>query len=390
MTIDTSLPFHFKDYRHAHALVQNSNFDAAPKVKFLYHIVFELSTEANGLISSENLNLLSVLANTVTLPSYNASVETLNQYNRKKNFQTKIEYKDVNVSFYDDNAGVSRSLLESYYKYYFAEASARSFEDINPRNNLTGANIASNRFGLDNTKTEPFFKYIQIFQLSKQKWFCYTLVNPIISQWSHDELAYAEGSAIVENKISIKYESVLYTKGDISENGDPAGFADVWYDLEKAPAGTYTQPSRTVLKPTAPTTQTTSIFRTNDESTRAPVPVGYNVPDPFTFPPEITVPQATPRPETVSASVSSSRGRYDTAQIQNILSSNQVFLNQVTNLALGSGTYSSEWGPSNFSNYASLSSSEKATIQQDILSKLNTNNKLRIIAEDVISSTKLI
>lgn len=384
MTIDTSLPFHFKDYRHAYNLLQMSDFDAAPKAKFLYHVLFDLTAEARSLISTDNLNLLSVLAKTVSLPNYTASVETLNQYNRKKKYQTKVEYKDVNISFYDDNAGVSRSLLESYYKYYFAESSRNSFTDISPRNTY---GINDKKYGLDNAKTLPFFNYIKIFQLSKHKWFCYTLVNPIISQWSHDELAYSEGGSITENKITVGYEAVLYTKGDITPTGDPAGFADTWYDLEKAPTVTYTQPSRTVLKPTIPATESSKSFNEVVSNAGSAIPISPNTAGPLGYPPDLFIPKSQANNQTNVSTVAGKTGRYDAKQIQNILSSNQTLLNRVTNLALGSGAYSSEWGPSNFSNYAKLSKQEKSSIQQEIISSIATNSKLQIVAEKAITST---
>lgn len=386
MTIDTSVPFHFKDYRHALALLEKSNFDAAPKAKFLYHVLFELTAPASSLISSANLNLLSVLANTVSLPSYTASVETLNQYNRKKKFQTKIEYKDVNITFYDDNAGVSRSLLESYYKYYFTEALVRSPDKIKPRNpGNTYQSAIPTRFGLDNNKVEPFFNYIKIFQISGKEWFCYTLVNPIISQWSHDELAYAEGAAITENKITVGYEAVLYTNGPIEANGDPAGFAETWYDQEKPPTTT-TQQTREKLKPNAPVLESNASFVNVRSNTGNPIPISTAIPNPLSYPPDVFIPKSQTTLTSTSALSSSKTGRYDSSQIKNILSSDQILLNRVTNLALGSGAYSSDWGPANFSNYAKLSKQEKSIIQKDIIASIDTNSKLRIIAEQAITS----
>ena len=36
----------------------------------------------------------------------------------------------------------------------------------------------------------PFFEYIKIYQLAKQSWASYTLVNPLLSAWQHGDLAY--------------------------------------------------------------------------------------------------------------------------------------------------------------------------------------------------------
>ena len=56
------------------------------------------------------------------MPSFRASVENKQQYNRKKNVQTRVDYQDCRIAFHDDNTGVTRALLEEYYRYYFVDA----------------------------------------------------------------------------------------------------------------------------------------------------------------------------------------------------------------------------------------------------------------------------
>jgi hypothetical protein len=379
-----------KDYRHAYTLIQSTDFDAAPKGKFLYHVIFELSADARAasqntlLLKENNLKLLSVLAKSVSLPSYTSTIETVNQYNRKKKYQTKIEYKDVNASFYDDNRGVSRALLEMYSKYYFKEFTKDSHVNVQSRDKYSNQVY---RYGLDNNKSDKFFEYIKIFQLSKQKWVCYTLVNPIISQWSHDELAYAEGNAIAENKITVGYEAVLYTSGQIKEGGEPAYFGDNWYDQEPGPkvnsnvtverfdassgpsinvldqlfsaAGQITNP--TIFSTTVPNLQSAlrDIFIPKKDTN-----VVQNVQTP-TLPPQ----------------------KYDSAQMQQILTQNDDIAQSVVLQALGSGAYSPEWNSNNFQQYElGLTDDSQNVIKNDIIDKLATDIKLQKIANIVIES----
>ena len=51
------------------------------------------------------------------------SVETLNQYNRKRLAQTKIEYNPVQIEFHDDGGDLVRNMWYNYFKYYYKDPS---------------------------------------------------------------------------------------------------------------------------------------------------------------------------------------------------------------------------------------------------------------------------
>jgi|GEM_PF-4823241 len=252
---------HLRDARHAHQLFTESNHAFSPKTKFLYHVQFELTDLARlqSPNSSNFLKEIAVLAKSVDLPQYRASVETVQQYNRKKNIQTRIDYDDVRIGFYDDNTGVTRALLHEYYLYYFRDGSKNDGRgnpvQYDARDKFR--NVVY-KYGLDNEKRDPFFRWIKIFQLSRQEWFSYTLINPMLTAWGHDTLDYSDGAGIMENTISMIYEGVLYNNGFIDANSDPAGFAspETRYDNVPSPlVGSGT----TVLQPALTTPAANSI-----------------------------------------------------------------------------------------------------------------------------------
>jgi hypothetical protein len=385
MTLDPKLLLTFKDYQHAHILIESTNFDAAPKAKFLYHVVFGLTAEARRAfpITDINLELLSVLAKTVVLPSYTASIDTINQYNRKKKYQTKIDYRDINVSFYDDNAGVSRSLLEGYYKYYFREATKNNASDIGPRDKFS---LTLPKYGLDNQRNTPFFEWIKIFQLSKHKWFCYTLVNPIISQWSHDELAYAEAAGITENRITVGYEAVLYTKGNIDTTGEPSNFGNRWYD--QIPGNPTNSPAnnRESIKTDTDDSGATTTF--NNEFSGFAIPQQFNdvLPDQQSVLRDIFIPRtlSTTTIET-TRSTAYAQPKFDSQQITDIISSNRQLSDTLVNQALATGSYSGDWNSNNFSNFKNLDSQTQEFIRQDIVDQINTNVRIQRIASTILN-----
>lgn len=231
---------HLRDARHANQIYTQNNFAFSPKTKYMYHVRFDPNDEVGNSATSNVFRFqkeLGILVKSADLPSFRASVENKQQYNRKKNIQTRVDYQDCRITFHDDNTGVTRSLLEEYYRYYFEDANKVT-------NGVDGAYGARDKYfarvpnyGLNNDKRNPFFKSITIYQLARRNWVAYTLVNPLLTAWDHGSVD-SSGSEFNENTMSVAYEAVQYTSGTVA--GDtPAGFADqsVGYDVTPSPLG---------------------------------------------------------------------------------------------------------------------------------------------------------
>jgi len=103
------------------------------------------------------------------------------------------------------------------------------------RNSTRGETLNKFRYGLDNGSSTSFFSSIQIFQLARHQYQSYTLINPIISSWSHASLDSAATDAAT-NTMSLAYEAVIYGAGAVSR-GTPKGFATEYYDNQPSPLG---------------------------------------------------------------------------------------------------------------------------------------------------------
>ena len=64
---------------------------------------------------------MGLVVKNVQLPSYEMSVNELNQYNRKRLVQTKINYQPVEITFHDDGSDLIRNMWYSYYSYYYKD-----------------------------------------------------------------------------------------------------------------------------------------------------------------------------------------------------------------------------------------------------------------------------
>lgn len=280
---------HLRDYRHARNLYYEYGMAFAPKTKYLYHCLFEPSPEIGNSATKNAFAFqkhIGVLVKTADLPSFRIEVDNKKQYNRIKQFQTRIDYNDINITFHDDNLGVTRALMEEYYKYYFVDGNHNV-----QKNALVSGPYASRdaysetvpKYGLNNNTTGPFFSSITLYQLSRQEFFAYTLVNPLVTQWNHGSVDASDAGSFNENTISIAYESVIYSNGEIGDDSQPVAFADPETGYDQTPS-ILSEPSKGIsagpklLEPVEPTgfpqasntsiqnqTRTTQTFTENPE-----------------------------------------------------------------------------------------------------------------------------
>lgn len=263
---------YLKDYRHANKIFTSAGYEKSPRLKYLFHVYFNVNTLGisglSNLFGARDRGKISVLTKSIELPKYSFDVEVMNQYNRKRNIQTKINYEPINIEFHDDSADIIRSLWYAYYDYFYKDPSqpyggnqalrsttrrsasstttpfSMSGYDLNGnRTNPTVGNQAdqnkrdiykNNRIGDDwgykgegtgSSEKPQFFNDITIYGFNQKSFVSYTLVNPIITDFQHDRYDYAQTNGIMQNSMTLRYESVKYGEGAIGDGGVP-GFAE--------------------------------------------------------------------------------------------------------------------------------------------------------------------
>lgn len=225
-----------RDYQHASKLYVDGVYSRAPKVGFLYFVNLKLNPETfssnfSDIWNSNDFRDVGLLAKKVDLPKFSVENETINQYNRKTVVQKSIKYNPISISLHDDNKDIAHNLWVNYYKNYYQDgkfASDASFKDT--------------KFGMndwlygryDNNLLTNFFESIDIYVLHQHKFTKYTLVNPKITEWTHDSLDQSAGNKVMENKFTIAYETVKYDYGSIT-GSDPEGWTAKYYDKEPSP-----------------------------------------------------------------------------------------------------------------------------------------------------------
>ncbi len=227
-----------RDYTHAAKVFRTDGYELKPRFKFLFHVAFSINTaeipSLRGALGVTDVNNISYVVKTVDLPKYAVQTETLNQYNRKRIVQTKINYEPINITFHDDGGDLMRNLWYNYYSYYYKDAS-QNYGSTNSTNGSMGAEGNGTKgFGYsgrdiynqdrmggvndwgyigeavnDGTSSSsgkpPFFTDIRIFGFDYQhKYAEYVLINPLISNWSHDTYDYSQGNGLMQHSMREK------------------------------------------------------------------------------------------------------------------------------------------------------------------------------------------
>lgn len=270
-----------RDYTHASKTFRSSNYNLAPRNKFLFYVYFNVNLNIPALanlFSGGKLSTLGLLVKTAQLPSYELDVSTMNQYNRKRLVQTKINYNPAQIVFNDDTSDLVRNMWYQYYQYYYSDPTYKYGNVPNQNGTLgilssplpvigTGYNTNDvygpgrqwEHWGLSGqgytnptlnslatslltgpaSGQEPFFNDITIYGMSQKTFAQYTMINPLITGWQHDTYDYSQGNQVMTNVMTIKYEAVKYYSGNISGSTPSEtvpGFADpAHYETTKSP-----------------------------------------------------------------------------------------------------------------------------------------------------------
>lgn len=257
---------YLRDYTHASKVFRTNSYQNAPKLKFLFHTYFETNSEA----FPNNFNY-GLLVKDIKLPSFQFATHTMNQYNRKRIVQTKIKYEQVDITFHDDNNDSVNYLWNNYYYYYYNDGAKpqnvlqgvkgtalannnteTGSQPVAPSQQYNNRNIYENSisgdddWGFSGGQTDgvtgrkvPFFKNITVFGFNQHNFTAYTFINPIITNFNHDSYNYEDGNGVMQNKMTIDYETVVYNYGamDGRKPGEiVTGFGDVAnYDRTTSP-----------------------------------------------------------------------------------------------------------------------------------------------------------
>jgi len=273
----TDIGFYYhKNPRHA---TFNFNQDSQtlyrnqPRFPFEFYININISQSAGAHFSKffnqPSWTQVQPLVKSIDMPSFKIQTDPLNQYNRKRLSQTRIDFDPVKVVFHDVADGKTLKFWEMYYRYYFQDGiepgknepkvaisktgpvtTEQFLKNITPSFNpnilglpasikklISGGSfkggpavtnngekaqiedivqntLDNHRFGfnIENVEnTRNLISSIDIFQVHGGRFNKVTLVNPRVAAFSHDTLNYSVGDKTLELTFTFEYEYAYYT-----------------------------------------------------------------------------------------------------------------------------------------------------------------------------------
>lgn len=251
---------YLRDSRHAanaFGLNKSDLSNGTPRHKFEFFVKINFNPQLTDYVRSFFVDpaeqaILHTMIKSITMPTMQIDTTTLNQYNKKRVSQTKINYNPISITFHDSVEGRTLRLWEMYYEYYFRDGLApeklavgnskpTSFLDafvgaFTGQNGAT-ANRISEEFKPDDTITDRFNdnygynlarvgneKYlidsIEIYQVHGGKFSRTDIIRPRVSNFQHDTLDYEDSAGLVELKLDFEYEGVVYANVNQKLNSD--------------------------------------------------------------------------------------------------------------------------------------------------------------------------
>lgn len=261
---------YLRDYTHASKTFRSNAYAFSPKFKFLFHVYFDINYDLIGdsfKFPGGTQNFFGLTVKSVQLPKYTFDLHNMNQYNRTRVVQTKIKYDPINITFHDDNNNLIRKLWYNYYSYYYKDSvQTDPYETYAPTPSLFG----SSPFGSGGGQTDlnsrdiykpsitggddwgyvgessngqqtnlgatigaskaPFFRSINVYGFNQRNFALYKLINPIIESFSHDTYDYSQANGVMENQMTLRYETVKYYEGAV-DGRDPGKFVREFGDV---------------------------------------------------------------------------------------------------------------------------------------------------------------
>lgn len=223
---------------------------------------------------------LSLIVQTCDLPSYQFETQTLNQYNRKRIIQTKVNWNPISIRFLDTRDNKFQTVMDEYFKWYYKDGREKEYhfgqgawvpDTVDeapfldkfgfqpPFSHGSRARSQKRKFiqagpsdsstppaSVEDSASEPainfekyFFSKIEIIRQyggrNKPVESPICIYNPTIVSIQHDTLDYSTAQPITWT-VQFAYEGVKYEEQKVPDNNGPdwisrgASAVGSWYD----------------------------------------------------------------------------------------------------------------------------------------------------------------
>jgi hypothetical protein len=162
------------------------------------------------------------------LPKFKVQTETMNQYNKVRIAQTKIEYDTMTIDAHDDVSDRMLRFWTDYFSFYYGQgrkSAPSEWQDDVVRGEFNEGQGGGwgyiGQFGqVGGGQGMHYLQSIDVIRFYGKLMNKISFVHPYITSFDHDGNDYAEGREGSSMRIQFEYEGVVYSSGDENVN-DP-------------------------------------------------------------------------------------------------------------------------------------------------------------------------
>ncbi len=228
--------------RAAQLYVGGSGVQQAVRQQHQYVLVYNLYPIREDDFLDEKIGYLKefrdrlhFLCNTVDGPKFQIQQDVLNQYNRKRVVNRKIDYDPLTVRMYDTVDGLGIKFVRTLYEFEFANARLyKTKAGGAPLQHQEQANyvqtvlqnsnrfVETHHFGMKSHRYyHRLLKSIDLYQMAGGTFSKVRMIHPRISRMDMDNFAY-ESSSPVNLNLAFTYENLVFEETNVKLDGsDP-------------------------------------------------------------------------------------------------------------------------------------------------------------------------
>lgn len=222
----TGAPLYLRDSQWANKFFGGTSMLNQPKRKFTFVAGFIPNSEAvaDNQLYREMVQDNVFLVKTFDPPRLEFDSEVVDQYNKKRIIQRRVNYSPVSIRFHDDVDNKIFNLIVSYFKYYYGDAFNVDISDW--RLDTISEFVKQGGWGFRAPIQKYFFNSIYIAWVNNASVTYVNLRNPMITDISFDTLDYADGSTPLEISLTLNYEGFVprSINAPITATGDTIAF----------------------------------------------------------------------------------------------------------------------------------------------------------------------
>lgn len=188
----------------------SETYTKIPKPKFLYYIRFVRSN--SGTTINDWAKGVGIIAKQIDRPKITFDTEVLNQYNKKRVIQKRVEYEPVSFTFHDTVDNKVFNLFEDYFRYYYGDPRQGSATDWSW--DVMASEMWQGQTGWGfippvGTNASFFFSHIELYTFYGGEYARWDIINPKVKSFSPSNMEFSDSQG-AEIQMSFEYEGVLY------------------------------------------------------------------------------------------------------------------------------------------------------------------------------------